>query len=89
MPKRRATDITKVMSFDGTPASGRLIHDATNGYSWYEWRNERHTTRLCVTLKGGAVDYADAGDYVGICVDGSLVIMSPRQYLSWAKSRDE
>lgn len=86
MPSRRATDIARVLPFDGTAACASVIHDATDGFAWYEWRNERHTTRLCVTLKGGVVDYADAGDYIGVCLDGSLVILSPRQYLSWVRS---
>lgn len=86
MPKRRATDIIRAYHFAGTPASGNEIHKATNGLAWYEWRNDRYTTRLCVTLRGDVVDYADAGDYVGVCTDGSLVILSPQQYLSWLRS---
>lgn len=87
MPKRRATDIIRVHQFDGTPYAGNAIREATNGDAWYEWRNDRHTTRLCVTLRGGVVDYADAGDYIGVCADGALVILSPQQYLSWVRSQ--
>lgn len=86
MHKRRASDIVRTFRFDGTLESSVAINKATDNFAWYERRNDLYTMRLCVIIKGGALDYADAGSYIGICADGSLVIQTEAQHLAWLNS---